>query len=40
MDPEFRAVELIGAMTRKAGERAALVDLHDIAERTRANARP
>ncbi len=39
MDPEFQAVELIAAMTRKARERAALVDLRDIAEGTRASAR-
>lgn len=36
MDPEFKAIELICEMTRKAGDRAALVDLRDIAERARA----
>lgn len=36
MDPEFKAIEMICSMTRKAGDRAALVDLRDIAERTRA----
>jgi hypothetical protein len=35
MDPEFKAVELICAMTRKAGDRAALVELRAVAERTR-----
>jgi hypothetical protein len=35
MDPEFKAIELICEMTRKAGDRAALVDLRDIAERVR-----
>jgi peptidoglycan/xylan/chitin deacetylase (PgdA/CDA1 family) len=35
MDPEFKAIELICAMTRKAGDRAALVDLRDVAERAR-----
>ena len=32
VDPEFQAVELICSLTRKAGERAALVDLRAIAE--------
>jgi peptidoglycan/xylan/chitin deacetylase (PgdA/CDA1 family) len=32
VDPEFQAIDLICSMTRKAGERAALVDLRDIAE--------
>ncbi|HEY7330723.1 MAG TPA: polysaccharide deacetylase family protein [Gemmataceae bacterium] len=31
MDPEFKAIETICTMTRKAGDRAALVDLRDIA---------
>jgi hypothetical protein len=35
MDPEFKAIELICEMTRKAGDRAALVDLRDIAEGVR-----
>ncbi|HTU21851.1 MAG TPA: polysaccharide deacetylase family protein [Gemmataceae bacterium] len=39
MDPDFKAIEMICAMTRKAGERAALVDLRDIAERARAASR-
>jgi peptidoglycan/xylan/chitin deacetylase (PgdA/CDA1 family) len=39
MDPEFRAIEMICSMTRKAGDRAALVDLRDIAERARAAKR-
>jgi peptidoglycan/xylan/chitin deacetylase (PgdA/CDA1 family) len=32
MDPEFKAIQMICSMTRKAGDRAALVDLRDIAE--------
>ena len=32
MDPEFKAIEMICTMTRKAGDRAALVDLRDIAD--------
>lgn len=39
MDPEFKAIELICAMTRRAGDRAALVDLRDVAERARAASR-
>jgi peptidoglycan/xylan/chitin deacetylase (PgdA/CDA1 family) len=39
MDPEFKAIELICAMTRKAGDRAALVDLRYVAERVRAAGR-
>jgi hypothetical protein len=34
-DPKFQAIELICDMVSKAGERAALVDLGTIAERTR-----
>jgi peptidoglycan/xylan/chitin deacetylase (PgdA/CDA1 family) len=34
-DPEFRAVELICALVKKAGNRAALVDLGTVAERGR-----
>jgi hypothetical protein len=34
-DPDFKAIELICEMTAKAGDRAALVDLGTIAERTR-----
>jgi peptidoglycan/xylan/chitin deacetylase (PgdA/CDA1 family) len=40
MDPDFKAIELICAMTRKAGDRAALVDLRDIAMRVRARVKP
>jgi peptidoglycan/xylan/chitin deacetylase (PgdA/CDA1 family) len=36
MDPEFKTIEMICAMTRKAGDRAELVDLRDVAERVRA----
>jgi peptidoglycan/xylan/chitin deacetylase (PgdA/CDA1 family) len=36
LDPELKAIELICRMTRKAGARAALVDLRDIAARVRA----
>jgi hypothetical protein len=39
MDPEFKAIELICEMTRKAGDRAALVDLRDIAQRVRASGK-
>lgn len=39
MDPEFKAIELICELTRKAGDRAALVDLRDIAERAHAASR-
>jgi hypothetical protein len=39
MDPECKAIELICEMTRKAGDRAALVDLRDIAERARASGK-
>ena len=37
-DPEFRAIELICELVRKAGDRAALVDLNAIARRVRAQA--
>jgi hypothetical protein len=37
MDPEFKAIETICAMTRKASDRAALVDLRDIATSLRTN---
>jgi peptidoglycan/xylan/chitin deacetylase (PgdA/CDA1 family) len=37
MDPEFKAIETICAMTRKASDRAALVDLRDIADSLRTN---
>ena len=33
VDPEFRTIELICEMVRKAGDRAALVDLGTIAQR-------
>jgi hypothetical protein len=33
VDPEFRALELICELVRKAGKRAALVDLNTIAMR-------
>jgi hypothetical protein len=39
MDPDFKAIELICEMTRKAGDRAALVDLRDIAQRVRASGK-
>jgi hypothetical protein len=39
MDPDFKAIELICEMTRRAGDRAALVDLRDIAERVRASGK-
>ncbi len=35
MDPEFQAIELICSMTQKAGQRAALVDLRDIADQVK-----
>jgi peptidoglycan/xylan/chitin deacetylase (PgdA/CDA1 family) len=35
VDPDFKAIELICSMTRKAGDRAALVDLTTLAERVR-----
>ncbi len=35
MDPDFRAIEMICTMTRAAGDRAALVDLSEIAQRAR-----
>jgi hypothetical protein len=35
MDPEFRTIELICDLVRKAGDRAALVDLNTIARRAR-----
>ncbi len=38
MDPEFRAIELICELVRKAGDRAALVDLNAIARRARAQS--
>ncbi len=38
MDPEFRAIELICELVRKAGNRAALVDLNAIARRVRARS--
>ena len=38
MDPEFRAVELICELVRKSGDRAALVDLNQIARRVRAQS--
>jgi hypothetical protein len=34
-DPEFRAIELICNLVRKAGARAALVDLGTIAQRVK-----
>jgi hypothetical protein len=34
-DPEFRTIELIGDLVRKAGNRAALVDLGTIAQRAK-----
>jgi hypothetical protein len=34
-DPQFRAVELICELARKAGKRAALVDLNTIARRAK-----
>ena len=34
-DPEFRAIDLIGDLVRKAGDRAALVDLGTIAQRAK-----
>jgi peptidoglycan/xylan/chitin deacetylase (PgdA/CDA1 family) len=34
-DPKFRAIELIGELVQKAGDRAALVDLGTIARRAR-----
>lgn len=40
VDPEFRAIELICAMVRKAGNSAALVDLDTIAQRVRAPRSP
>jgi hypothetical protein len=39
MDPELKAIELICEMTRKAGDRAALVDLRAVAERARADGK-
>jgi len=36
-DPEFRTIDLICDLVRKAGDRAALVDLHTIARRVRAS---
>jgi len=38
-DPEFRTVELICDMVRRAGRRAALVDLNVVAQRARRNRR-
>ena len=38
MDPEFRAIELICELVRKAGDRAALVDLSEIARRVQAQS--
>ena len=38
MDPEFRAIELICELVRKAGDRAALVDLNQIARRVQAQS--
>ncbi|MYA80283.1 MAG: hypothetical protein F4X39_07140 [Acidobacteriia bacterium] len=38
MDPEFRAIELICELVRKSGDRAALVDLNQIARRVRAQS--
>jgi peptidoglycan/xylan/chitin deacetylase (PgdA/CDA1 family) len=38
-DPDFKAIELICEMTRKAGDRAALVDLGTIAARIRGSHR-
>ena len=35
VDPEFRTVDLICTLVHNAGDRAALVDLGAIAERTR-----
>jgi peptidoglycan/xylan/chitin deacetylase (PgdA/CDA1 family) len=39
MDPEFKAIELICTLTRKVGDRAALVDLRDIAASVQAASR-
>ena len=39
VDPEFRALELICELVRKAGDRAALVDLNAIAQRAKARER-
>jgi peptidoglycan/xylan/chitin deacetylase (PgdA/CDA1 family) len=38
-DPKFRAIELIGELVQKAGDRAALVDLGTIARRARLAAK-
>ena len=38
MDPEFRAIELICELVRKSSDRAALVDLNQIARRVRAQS--
>jgi Polysaccharide deacetylase len=35
-DPEFRTIDLICSLVRKAGDRAALVDLEALAQRTKA----
>jgi hypothetical protein len=35
MDPEFKAIDLICDLVKKAGRRAALVDLDTIALRTK-----
>jgi peptidoglycan/xylan/chitin deacetylase (PgdA/CDA1 family) len=39
-DPEFKAIEMICAMTRKGGDRAALVDLSEIANVVRSTGTP
>jgi hypothetical protein len=39
MDAEFKAIELICEMMRKAGDRAALVDLRHIPERARVSGK-
>ena len=38
-DPEFKSIELICDLVKKAGERAAIVDLDTIAEQTRLKAK-
>jgi peptidoglycan/xylan/chitin deacetylase (PgdA/CDA1 family) len=37
MDPEFKAIEMVCDIVKKAGKRAALVDLGTLAQRARAN---
>jgi peptidoglycan/xylan/chitin deacetylase (PgdA/CDA1 family) len=39
IDPEFRTIDMICELVRKAGDRAAIVDLGTIAERGRRNAK-